>query len=283
MTSPALLPADSAGPQLEAAVDRLRGRRLVALTGAGLSTDSGIPDYRGPTSVPRTPMTYAEFRSGPSARQRYWARSHVGWQHLHRADPNDGHRALAALEEVGPLTAVITQNVDGLHQAAGHRNVVDLHGRISSVICLDCRERSSRERLHERLAEANPGFGHDVPAMIAPDGDAVVAGVESFVVVGCESCGGVLKPDVVFFGENVPKERVAQCYQLVEDAEALLVAGSSLTVMSGLRFVRAAHKRGLPIVIVNRGATRGDDLATLRIDAGCSEALDALAALLTSP
>jgi NAD-dependent SIR2 family protein deacetylase len=283
MTSPVLLPADPTAPQLEDAVDRLRGRRLVALTGAGLSTDSGIPDYRGPTSVPRTPMTYAEFRSGPSARQRYWARSHVGWQHLHRADPNDGHRALATMEEAGPLTAVISQNVDGLHQAAGHRNVVDLHGRISSVICLDCGDRSSRERLHGRLAEANPGFGRDVPTMMAPDGDAVVAGIEMFAVVDCESCGGVLKPDVVFFGENVPKERVAHCYQLVEDAEALLVAGSSLTVMSGLRFVRAAHKRDLPIVIVNRGATRGDDLATLRIDAGCSEALRDLAAVLTNP
>jgi NAD-dependent SIR2 family protein deacetylase len=281
MTSPALLPTGSTAPQLEDAVDLLRGRRLVALTGAGLSTDSGIPDYRGPTSVPRSPMTYAEFRSGPPARQRYWARSHVGWQHLHRADPNDGHRALAAMETGGPLAALITQNVDGLHQAAGHRRVVDLHGRISAVICLDCSERSSRERLHARLAAANPGFGQDVPAAIAPDGDAVVAGIDAFVVVDCESCGGVLKPDVVFFGENVPKERVAHCYQLVEDADALLVAGSSLTVMSGLRFVRAAHRREVPIVIVNRGATRGDDLATLRVDAGCSEALSAFAAAFT--
>jgi NAD-dependent SIR2 family protein deacetylase len=277
VTSPALLPAAPAAALLEAAADLLRGRRLLALTGAGLSTDSGIPDYRGPTSVRRSPMTYAEFRSGPSARQRYWARSHVGWQHLHQADPNAGHRALTAMEGSGRLTALITQNVDGLHQAAGHRNVIDLHGRISAVVCLDCRARTSRERLHERLCTANPGFGQGISPAIAPDGDAVVAGIETFVVVACESCGGVLKPDVVFFGENVPKDRVERCYRLVDEAEALLVAGSSLTVMSGLRFVRAARRRDLPVVIVNRGRTRGDDLASVRVDDGCSEALECLA------
>jgi NAD-dependent SIR2 family protein deacetylase len=263
---------------LDELVALLAGRRILALTGAGLSTDSGIPDYRGPGSVPRTPMTYAEFRSGPAARQRYWARSHVGWQHLHRADPNDGHRALAALERSGRLTAQITQNVDGLHEAAGSRRVVDLHGRISSVICLDCRELSPRQRLHQRLDAANPGFGQGISPGIAPDGDALVGDVGSFHVVPCESCGGVLKPDVVFFGENVPRERVDLCYALVEEAAALLVAGSSLTVMSGLRFVRAAHRRGIPIAIVNRGPTRGDDLATLRVDAGCTPVLAGLAA-----
>ncbi len=258
---------------------RLLGRRRpLVLTGAGLSTDSGIPDYRGPLSPKRTPMTYAEFCSGPLAQQRYWARSHIGWRLLHRADPNPGHRALAAMERSGRLTALITQNVDGLHEAAGSRQVVDLHGRISLVICLDCHERTDRLRLHERLETANPGFGQGISPDIAPDGDAVVDGIESFVVVPCEACGGVLKPDVVFFGENVPKERVELCYSLVEDAEALLVAGSSLTVMSGLRFVRAAHRRGIPIGIINRGPTRGDDLATLRVDAGCSEVLAALAA-----
>jgi NAD-dependent SIR2 family protein deacetylase len=260
----------------------LRGRRVLALTGAGLSTDSGIPDYRGPTSVPRTPMTYAEFRSGPTAQQRYWARSHVGWQHLHRADPNDGHRALTVLERSGRLSALITQNVDGLHEAAGSRQVVDLHGRISAVTCLDCQDRSTRERLHERLAAANPGFGTGVTGLIAPDGDAVVGDIESFRIVACEVCGGVLKPDVVFFGENVPRERVELCYSLVEEAEALLVAGSSLTVMSGLRFVRAARRRGIPVGIVNRGPTRGDDLATLRVDDGCSPVLTALAAALAT-
>jgi NAD-dependent SIR2 family protein deacetylase len=278
--------SQTAGPDAEVEeLDRLTGllagRRLLALTGAGLSTDSGIPDYRGPSSVPRSPMTYAEFRSGPVAQQRYWARSHVGWQHLHRADPNDGHRALAAMERSGRLTALITQNVDGLHEAAGSRQVVDLHGRISAVICLDCRERSDRERLHERLRAANPGFGQGVAPDLAPDGDAVVAGIEQFRLVACETCGGVLKPDVVFFGENVPAERVDLCYALVEEAEALLVAGSSLTVMSGLRFVRAAHRRGIPIAIVNRGRTRGDDLATLRVDQGCSPALAHLAVALS--
>ena len=269
-----MLPADTG---LDAAARLLRGRRVLALTGAGVSTDSGIPDYRGPMSAKRTPMTYAEFRSGPEARQRYWARSHVGWQHLHRAEPNPAHHALAAMERCGALTAIITQNVDGLHQAAGHRRVVDLHGRISAVICLDCGHISSRERLHERLAAANPGFGQGVSPDIAPDGDAAVGGVETFRLVDCEECGGVLKPDVVFFGENVPRERVDRCYALVEEADALLVAGSSLTVMSGLRFVRAASRSELPIVIVNRGATRGDDLATLHIDAGCAHVLTDLA------
>jgi NAD-dependent SIR2 family protein deacetylase len=253
-------------------------RRLLVLTGAGLSTDSGIPDYRGPLSPQRTPMTYAEFCSGVVAQQRYWARSHIGWRLLHRADPNPGHRALARMERAGRLSALITQNVDGLHESAGSRQVVDLHGRISAVICLDCRERTDRLRLHQRLDAANPGFGQGISPDIAPDGDAVVDGIDTFVVVPCESCGGVLKPDVVFFGENVPKERVELCYSLVEEAEALLVAGSSLTVMSGLRFVRAANRRGLPIGIVNRGPTRGDELATLRVDAGCSEVLTALAA-----
>jgi NAD-dependent SIR2 family protein deacetylase len=250
---------------------------LLVLTGAGLSTDSGIPDYRGPSSPQRTPMTYAEFRSGTVAQQRYWARSHVGWRHLHHADPNDGHRALAAMERSGRLSAVITQNVDGLHQAAGSRQVVDLHGRISAVVCLDCRETTSRTELHRRLEELNPGFGQGFSSDIAPDGDAVVGDIETFRIAACRSCGGVLKPDVVFFGENVPKERVELCYSLVEDAEALLVAGSSLTVMSGLRFVRRAHQRGIPVAIVNRGATRGDPLARLRVDAGCSEVLAAVA------
>jgi NAD-dependent SIR2 family protein deacetylase len=279
--SPIVAPASrgaGVGAGARALVELLAGRHFLALTGAGLSTDSGIPDYRGPGSVPRSPMTYAEFRSGPQARQRYWARSHVGWQHLHRADPNGGHRAVAALERSGRLTALITQNVDGLHAAAGSRRVVDLHGRISSVICLDCREQPARQRLHERLSAANPGFGVGLAPGIAPDGDALVGEVDSFRVVPCESCGGVLKPDVVFFGENVPRERVDLCYALVEDAEALLVAGSSLTVMSGLRFVRAAHRRGIPIAIVNRGATRGDELASLLVDDGCTPVLTGLAA-----
>jgi NAD-dependent SIR2 family protein deacetylase len=262
------------------AIDVLSGRRILVLTGAGISTDSGIPDYRGPDSPPRTPMTYAEFRSGPPARRRYWARSHVGWQALGRARPNAGHRALAALEAAGRTCGLITQNVDGLHTAAGSRGVVELHGRIADVRCLGCGEVSGRRELHERLDALNPRFGLSLNARIAPDGDATVDAVDTFTVADCLTCGGLLKPDVVFFGENVPKARVQRCFALVESAQALLVAGSSLAVLSGFRFVRHAHGLGQPIVIVNRGTTRADSLATVRLDAGCSETLTALQSAL---
>jgi NAD-dependent SIR2 family protein deacetylase len=277
------LPRLAADP-LERALDVLAGRPLVALTGAGLSTDSGIPDYRGPGSPRRTPMTYGEFVSGPEAQRRYWARSHVGWARMARAEPNPGHRAVAALEHAGVLRGLITQNVDGLHRAAGSRAVVDLHGRIADVVCLGCRRVSPRAALHERLTALNPGFVEAAgPAVeAAPDGDAVLTTVAGFRLAHCTGCGGVLKPDVVFFGENVPRGRVERAYALVDglaaDAGALLVAGSSLTVMSGLRFVRRAHQIGVPVVIVNRGATRGDDLADVHVDRGCSEALTALVA-----
>jgi NAD-dependent SIR2 family protein deacetylase len=270
---------------VEPALDLLAGRPLVALTGAGLSTDSGIPDYRGPGSPRRTPMTYQEFHSGEPARRRYWARSHVGWSRMARAVPNDGHRALAALERAGRLRGLITQNVDGLHTEAGSREVIDLHGRIADVTCLGCGQRSPRAELAGRLTALNPGFVAAAgPAVERPDGDAeldpdLVAG---FRVADCAACGGVLKPDVVFFGENVPRERVAHAYAMVDALPpadgALLVAGSSLTVMSGLRFVRHAHRNDTPVVIVNRGATRGDPLATVLVDAGCSQVLPALAA-----
>ena len=278
-TSPASLGPDT--DALDRALDLLAGRPLVALTGAGLSTDSGIPDYRGPGSPRRTPMTYTEFVSGPVAQRRYWARSHVGWARMARAEPNAGHRALAALEHAGVLHGVITQNVDGLHRAAGSRAVIDLHGRIADVVCLGCRRISPRDALQERLAALNPGFVESVgPAVeAAPDGDAVLESVAGFGLAACTSCGGVLKPDVVFFGENVPRDRVARAYALVDDVAAggaLLVAGSSLTVMSGLRFVRHARGLGVPVVIVNRGATRGDDLADVLVDRGCSETLTAL-------
>jgi len=265
-------------------LDLLAGRRLVVLTGAGLSTDSGIPDYRGPGSRPRNPMTYSEFVSGEPAQRRYWARSHVGWARMRRAEPNPGHVALAALAAAGQVERLITQNVDGLHGAAGHRGVIDLHGRIDEVVCLDCRRVSPRDELQARLTASNPGFteAHSAQVETAPDGDAAVEITDGFRIVPCASCGGTLKPHVVFFGENVPKERVARCYAAVADLSpqdgALLVAGSSLQVMSGLRFVRAARKAGVPVVIVNRGPTRGDELATVRVDAGCSETLTALAA-----
>ena len=261
----------------------LAGRPLVGLTGAGLSTDSGIPDYRGPSSQRATPMAYQQFRSSAPARRRYWARSHLGWTRIRHAVPNTGHRALVELELAGVLRGLVTQNVDGLHRAAGQRCVVDLHGRLSDVICLGCRRVSSRAALARRLAELNPGFerANADAVAIAPDGDAALESVEGFVVADCTSCGGVLKPDVVFFGENVPAERVALCYAMVEslgaESGALLVAGSSLTVQSGLRFVRRAAQRGIPVVIVNRGATRGDELATVKVDGGCSEVLGTLA------
>jgi NAD-dependent SIR2 family protein deacetylase len=267
---------------LDQALDLLTGRPLVALTGAGLSTDSGIPDYRGPSSPRRTPMTYTEFVSGPAAQRRYWARSHVGWARMARAEPNAGHRAVAALEHAGVVHGVITQNVDGLHRAAGSRAVIDLHGRIADVVCLGCRRISPRDVLQERLTALNPGFVESVgPAVeAAPDGDAVLTSVAGFRLAACTGCGGVLKPDVVFFGENVPRDRVDRAYALVDalaaEDGALLVAGSSLTVMSGLRFVRRAHQLGVPVVIVNRGTTRGDDLAEVRVDHGCSETLTAL-------
>lgn len=270
--------------EVHRAVTLLDGRRLVVLSGAGLSTDSGIPDYRGPDAPPRRPMTYDEFVSGPDARQRYWARSHVGWRRMSRAAPNDGHRAVAGLESAGVVTTVITQNVDGLHQAAGSTEVVDLHGRLSRVVCLRCGDLSSRAVLDRRLAELNPGFPDDEQvsaAAQAPDGDAEVTAYAGFVVAPCLVCGGPLKPDVVFFGENVPPPRVHRCYDAVDAAGGLLVAGSSLTVQSGLRFVRRAHQRGLPVVLVNRGATRGDPLATVKIDAGCTPVLLTLLRALT--
>jgi NAD-dependent SIR2 family protein deacetylase len=272
-----LLEADRS---LSRALAVLVRRPIVALTGAGLSTDSGIPDYRGPGSPPRTPMTYQQFLSGLPAQRRYWARSHVGWARMAHAEPNPGHRAVAELERAGALHGVITQNVDGLHRAAGSRAVIDLHGRISDVTCVGCGQRSPRDTLQARLAALNPGFVEAVGDAVesAPDGDAELAAVDGFQVAWCTGCGGALKPDVVFFGENVPKERVARAYAMVDAAGVLLVAGSSLTVMSGLRFVRHAHKRGTPVVIVNRGRTRGDALADVLVDGGCSEVLTAVAA-----
>jgi NAD-dependent SIR2 family protein deacetylase len=256
----------------------LRDGRLVVLSGAGLSTDSGIPDYRGPGSPARQPMTYQEFVSGAAARQRYWARSHLGWSRMRQASPNAGHLALA---EVDP-ELVITQNVDGLHEAAGSRRLVALHGRIADVVCLSCRRTTGRARLEERMALANPDFAERHPlAEVRPDGDVELDDTDDFVVPDCNGCGGILKPDVVFFGENVPPARVQRCYDAVDALtldDALLVVGSSLTVMSGLRFVRRAARAGVPVVIVNRGTTRGDDLATVKVDAGCTEFLTTLAA-----
>ncbi|WP_347107696.1 NAD-dependent protein deacetylase [Paenarthrobacter sp. S56] len=275
-------PAELAG--LERARSILELKRVAVLTGAGLSTDSGIPDYRGPGSAPRKPMTFQEFIGSADNRRRYWARNHIGWSHLRHADPNTGHFAVARMERRGLLSGLITQNVDRLHEDAGSVNVVDLHGRFDQVICLEKGHTFSRQLLAAILEELNPGFVEAAleagVVEMAPDADATVEDpdlIKSFVVAVCPACGGTLKPDFVYFGENVPKDRVERAYSMVDDADALLVAGSSLTVMSGLRFVRHAAKAGKPVVIINRGATRGDTFAALKLDLGVSWALDFLA------
>ncbi|MDP9417949.1 MAG: NAD-dependent protein deacetylase [Actinomycetota bacterium] len=263
--------------------DLIGAGEVVALSGAGLSTDSGIPDYRGPSGALRrhTPMTYQTFVSGLPAQRRYWARSHLGWRHVARATPNDGHRGVAKLQEYGALAGLITQNVDGLQQAAGARDVIELHGSLDRVLCLSCGARTPRESLDRRLRRVNPAFEGRVTA-INPDGDANLGDedLDGFQVVHCLACGGVLKPDVVFFGESVPRERVQRCFELVERARLLLVLGSSLTVMSGYRFVLHAGKHGVPVAIVNQGPTRGDARAALKLDAPLGEVLPRLAAVM---
>ena len=258
----------------------------LVLTGAGMSTDSGIPDYRGPDGQRRvTPMQHGEFVGSSAARQRYWARSFIGWQRFSRAEPNDCHHSVSALQARGVLGPVITQNVDGLHQAAGSRDVTELHGTLAEVLCLTCGTRTDRDLLQARMAEQNPGFealapdGSRVSSQIRPDGDIVLddALVTAFHLPHCTTCGAdTLKPDVVFFGGSVPRERVEACYALTDEAPALLVLGSSLAVMSGLRFVRHAAKRGIPVMAITRGPTRGDDLMTVRVDAPLRPSLRAL-------
>ena len=274
----------------------LSGHRLVVLTGAGVSTDSGIPDYRGPSSPQRTPMTFQQFVGDERFRRHYWARNQVGWRHVATRHPNAGHRALAELERRGIVVGVITQNVDLLHETAGSRRVIDLHGRYDEVRCLRCGALYTRDQVGDRLDELNPGFVERVGLVgdveIAPDADAVIEQTADFVVTGCwaadpdggpRPCGGMLKPDIVYFGETVPPSRVQAAFALVDEADALLVAGSSLAVQSGLRFVRHAAAAGKPVAIVNRGTTRGDRYAAVTLHAGTSEALAALLALLPEP
>ena len=264
--------------------DLVAGGDVVILSGAGLSTESGIPDYRGPTGLARRaePMTYQTFTGGAAARRRYWARSHHGWRHIAGAIPNAGHHAVADLQRRGLVAGIITQNVDGLHQAAGAQRVVELHGSLYRVLCLGCGQQTSRAALDQRLRAANPGWAAAV-SQISPDGDAVLADEEAdrFQVVDCQDCGGMLKPDVVFFGENVPRSRVEECYALTGRARALVVLGSSLAVMSGYRFVRHAAKLAIPIVIINQGPTRGDALARLILDAPLGQTLTDLGQTLT--
>ena len=311
---------------IETLVEHLRNRRIVTLAGAGVSTESGIPDYRGPGSVGRTrkPMTYQEFVGREAARVRYWARSAVGWPRMAAARPNPAHHALARLEEAGLARGIITQNVDGLHHAAGSRRVVELHGALARVICLDCGHASSREDVQRRILQENSewaerlglsetalatdletaaetarategsrvasaGREHSEPAgpspsrtstkadavESAPDGDAELPAeaIESFRVPVCEACGGVLKPDVVFFGENVPRERVDEAWRLYAEGDVLLVVGSSLTVYSGRRFIDRAQEDGVPITVVNLGPTRADKVAAVKVDGRLGEVL----------
>ena len=254
----------------ERLVELLRRGNVTVLSGAGLSTESGIPDYRGPDGKRRvTPMTYGEFVASPANRQRYWARSFVGWRRFAGAGPNDGHRAVADLQRLGLVRAIITQNVDGLHQLAGARDVLELHGNLARARCLDCGETTHRADLDARLVEANPYF-EVIAGELRPDGDVVLSeeAVAGFHIPRCLVCqSDLLKPDVVFFGESVPKPLVEQCFSYVEASSGLLVLGSSLQVMSGYRFVQRAAARGLPVAIVTRGPSRGDEKATIRIDA----------------
>ena len=261
-------------PPDELADDRLRRwiaahRRVFALTGAGCSTASGIPDYRDDQGgwKRRPPVMIPAFRGDEAVYRRYWARAFAGWQRFIAAEPNAAHRAFAAWEAAGTLLHLVTQNVDGLHQRAGSRAVVDLHGRLDAVVCLGCGDRTSRAALQAIIAEENADWRAD--AAIAPDGDADLDTAEiiaAFNPPRCPGCGGLLKPDVVFFGENVPRQRYETAAGALAAADALLVAGSSLMVYSGFRFVRLAHEAGLPIAIVNRGSTRADDLADLKVE-----------------
>lgn len=253
---------------------------VVVLTGAGISTESGIPDYRGPSGATQrrhAPMTYQAFTRDPVARRRYWARSHVGWQLLGRARPNAGHLAVAELERRGLVSGVVTQNVDGLHEAAGSQEVIDLHGRLDRVRCLACGDVVPRSRVRDRLAEANADWSSTVTA-VNPDGDVDLADetLDGFTVVDCERCGGLLKPDVVYFGESVPPERVEAANSLVDSARALLVLGTSLHVFSGRRHVLRADRAGIPVAVVNQGPTRADELAAVRLDAPLGPALESL-------
>jgi NAD-dependent SIR2 family protein deacetylase len=270
--------ATSDAPLVDEAVELLRGRTIAVLTGAGVSTDSGIPDYRGEGAPVRSPMTFQTFLDDERARKRYWAGSHLGWTHFSAAEPNAGHRALAALELDGPVNGVITQNVDGLHQRAGSGNVVELHGSLAQVVCLRCGRRESRSSVQFRMQALNPDLlAADVKVL--PDGDADVPDelVTGFKVPACLYCGGMLKADVVFFGENVPRPRVQRAFQLLTAANALLVLGSSLAVRSGYRFVATAAEEGKPVAIVNHGPSRGDGDADVRLEGRLGQVLPELA------
>jgi len=263
----------ASSPRLDDAVELLRGRTLAILTGAGVSTDSGIPDYRGEGAPVRTPMTFQQFLDSVNYRKRYWAGSHLGWKRFDSAEPNLGHRSIAELERRGILDGVITQNVDGLHLRAGSIRVVDLHGSMDRVRCLTCGQHYARASIADRIAADNPWLESPDAVELSPDGDVEIHDVDSFVIPECSVCGGVLKPDVVFFGELVPREKFEEARALVKRADALVIAGSSLVVNSGIRLLDQATRRRLPVVIINRGSTKGDVRASVKIESGTSETL----------
>lgn len=256
--------------------------RLFVLTGAGCSTASGIPDYRDASGAwkHKPPVQFQDFMGAFATRQRYWARSMVGWLRVSAAEPAAAHAALADLERRGAVLKLVTQNVDGLHQKAGSEAVIDLHGRLDRVVCMGCGARTSRALMQDDLVARNPGWA-GLTAAGAPDGDARLEGpFDGFDVPGCARCSGILKPDVVFFGENVPRPRVAECYEALAASDGLLVVGSSLMVFSGYRFCLAAAEAGKPVAVVNRGRTRADEIAALKVDGDCGEILGSLAAAL---
>lgn len=268
-----MAPPDVAPDPAAGAIDGLRRwlgrhRAVFVLTGAGCSTASGIPDYRDENGEwkRRRPILIQAFRDEPATYRRYWARAYAGWARFTAAEPSAAHRVLAAWERAGTLIRLTTQNVDGLHQRAGSRTVIDLHGRLDVVVCLGCGERTSRQALQAVMAAANPDWTATVVA--APDGDAEIGAdaIETFDAPRCDRCGALVKPDVVFFGENVPGPRYQAAREALARADALLVVGSSLMVYSGFRFVQQARDAGLPIAIVNRGRTRGDELADLKVE-----------------
>lgn len=274
------LSRDSVSP-FESLVSIVQGRTIAVLTGAGVSTDSGIPDYRGEGAPVRTPMTYEQFLQSEGYRKRYWAGSHLGWKRFSAARPNVGHSSLAALERAGLVNGIITQNVDGLHLRAGSSRVIDLHGSMERVRCLSCGQYFARAAVASRIASDNPWLDDAGVVELAPDGDVITDRISDFVVPECTVCGGILKPDVVFFGEFVPVERFAEARALVQTADVLMIAGSSLIVNSGIRLLEVALRRRMPTVIINRGVTKGDSRATLKLEAGTSETLAALAERLT--
>ncbi len=260
---------------IEHARNLLANKRVLALTGAGISTDSGIPDYRGEGRVQKHPLTFDEFMGSAQNRARYWARSFVGFRRIKNAQINDGHLALAAAALAGQLGGIITQNVDGLHQKAGSRNVLELHGRLDRIACVGCRSAISREEMDARIQQMNPGLVQDLEVEFSPDGDAEIEVSSSFQVPDCD-CGSHYKPDVVFFGEQVPKDRVQKAEEMVLQAQAVLIAGSSLTVNSGLRLVKQALAQSKPAVVVNLGPTKADSLIDVKINASTSLVLKEL-------